>query len=147
TVILYEMIIKKIIYLSFVILTIAAISSCSKKSEKTSSCTKDATIEYRWDNVSIETQTLNSSGTVTGSSFQYPAGYILLNPDHTYNRPSNGVTLNGGWEINSNCELALDKTTSDARTFAIDKVTVDSLVISRKDVSLSVKYVQRYKKH
>jgi hypothetical protein len=142
---------KTTIHLALLVLITAAFSACSKKSDSgkgnTKTCTDPASIEYRWDNVSIETQNLNSSGGVTGSSFQYPVGYFQLNADHTYNRPSDGVTLNGAWEINTNCELVLDKTTSDTRTFAIDKVTADSLVISRKDASLNVKYVQRYKKH
>ncbi|SHN17824.1 hypothetical protein [Mucilaginibacter sp. OK098] len=109
-------------------------------------CPETAKLLFRWDNTVIESEYFNSSG-VYSTSVQYPDGFFTLNADNTYNRISNGVSLNGVWEINDACQLVLDKSTSNERSFEVQKVTADSLVIWRKDVPNGVNYLQRYKKH
>lgn len=110
------------------------------------SCPETEKLLYRWDNTVIESQYFDNTG-VTSTGVQYPDGYFTLNADHTYNRLSNSVSLDGVWEINDACQLVLDKSTPLERSFEVEKVTADSLVIWRKDVTLGVNYLQRYKKH
>ena len=110
------------------------------------SCPETAKLLFRWDNTVIESEYFNSLG-VYSTDVQYPDGFFTLNSNKTYNRISDGVSLDGTWEINDACQLVLDKTTPLERSFEIQKVTADSLVIWRKDVANGVNYLQRYKKH
>ncbi len=109
-------------------------------------CPEVPLLEAQWDNTTIVTESFNSTG-VTGSSIDYPVGYFRLNADYTYNRVSDNVPLDGVWQINDACQLVLDKGTPIERTFDIQKLTPDSLIIWRKDISQGFNYLQKYKKH
>jgi hypothetical protein len=104
-------------------------------------------LEYRWDN----TKTLESfytGNSITSSIYIYPVGYFTMNPDASYNVVSNNVPYNGTWGIvQPGCKLVLDKGKAAERSFDIQKLTSDSLVIWRKDTAAKVNYFQYYKRH
>jgi len=89
-------------------------------------------------------QGYNAKNSNEGSYRIYPTGIFKLNSDSTYNVMSDDVPLNGKWMVNSDCSITLDQNSSNKRTFAIVKLTQDSLVISRKDESTLTIYTQHY---
>jgi hypothetical protein len=103
-------------------------------------------IIHRWDNTVIEQQTYNGEN-VYPSYTIYPNGNFTLNSDYTYTRLSNNDYLEGKWLVNSNCQLVLDKGTNLERSFDIQKLTADSLIIWRKDTLAHANYLQKYIKH
>jgi len=109
-------------------------------------CPDESKLANRWDNVSILEEYYTPNGALY-PSINFPDGYLKLNLNGTYNRPSNGVNLDGKWQINQKCRLELDKGTSIERAFDIQKLTADSLIIWRKDSVNSVNYLQKYVKH
>jgi hypothetical protein len=110
-------------------------------------CPDLTTLEYRWDNTAT-LETYYSGNFITSFNYIYPVGYFTLNKDASYNVLSNGISLNGTWGIiQPGCRLVLDKGKPLERSFDIQKLTADSLVIWRKDTTLKVNYFQYYKRH
>ena len=110
-------------------------------------CPDITRIENQWDNTDIVEQAYNSTS-ILSTSYVYPVGYFKLNSDLTYNVLSDGVPLNGTWQLDPNgCQLVLDKNTSIQRAFDIQLLTPDSLTIWRKDTIARMNYLQHYKKH
>ncbi len=117
------------------------------KKQNLPTCINVQSIEYQWNNSYILEQFYNGN-TIINSQIIYPVGYFTLNANGIYNVFSNGVPLNGIWEINPNtCKLTLDKGGLSERSFSIDLVTNDSLIISRKDTLNQVVYKQHYVKN
>lgn len=110
-------------------------------------CPSVTQLEQQWDNTYTLQQ--NYSDSVTYNPFYiYPTGYFKLNADFTYNVLSDGIPLNGKWELDQDgCLLVLDKKTNLQRAFDIQKITPDSLVIWRKDTISKVNYQQHYVKN
>lgn len=108
-------------------------------------CPSLSSLQYRWDNAVTQEASYKSGVAV---HYIYPVGYFKLNPDASYNVLSNNVALNGTWGIASEgCLLVLDKNKPNERSFDVQKVTADSLIIWRKDTVAKVNYLQYYKKH
>jgi hypothetical protein len=110
-------------------------------------CPDLASLQYRWDNVT----TLEASykgNSVFNTRYLFPVGYFKLNTDASYNVLSNGSAYSGTWGISQpGCLLVLDKNKPQERSFDVQKLTADSLVIWRKDTVTKVNYLQYYKKH
>jgi len=110
-------------------------------------CPSVSQLVAEWDNTYILEQNYNSTS-VYNTQYVYPTGYFTLNSDFSYNVLSDGVPLNGQWELDPNgCKLVLDKNTNLQRAFDIQKITADSLVIWRKDTVAQMNYQQHYIKH
>lgn len=110
-------------------------------------CPDVTKLEYQWNNTSIVEQSYTATS-VSSPVYIYPYGYFKLNSDLSYNVLSDGVPLNGTWQIDPNgCKLVLDKNTSLERAFDIQQLTADSLTIWRKDTIQKVNYLQHYKKN
>jgi hypothetical protein len=99
----------------------------------------------RWDNTTTEIQYYNDSE-VYYTEYIYPNGYFTL-LTNTYERLSNGDYLSGSWSVDSECRLVLDKGKSLERSFQIQKLTSDSLIIWRKDTVAHANYLQKYVRH
>ncbi|MDB5146689.1 MAG: hypothetical protein JWQ57_709 [Mucilaginibacter sp.] len=112
-------------------------------------CPTLAQLEQTWDNIDIRIDYV-TNGSFSGSSYVYPIGYFRLNANATYNVDSNGVPLDGSWQLldqSHGCPLVLDAGTSIQRSFDVTQITGDSLTIYREDLSNGAAYIQRYKKH
>lgn len=97
----------------------------------------------KWANAYTEIDTYSTTGTIIGRQFIYPYGYFKLNTDLSYNVLSDGVPLNGVWDVNANCQLVLDSNnTTLHRDFDVLKINNDSLVLRRKAGNLV--YTQHY---
>jgi hypothetical protein len=114
------------------------------KDPKLAPCFDIKQISQKWKNEYIQMQGYNAKNSNEGSYRIYPTGIFKLNSDSTYNVMSDDVPLNGKWMVNSDCSITLDQNSSNKRTFAIVKLTQDSLVISRKDESTLTIYTQHY---
>lgn len=99
-----------------------------------------------WDNTETEYQYYNDS-TIFSRSTIYPVGYFALRSNTTYARESNGDYLSGDWSVDGECRLVLDKGKYLERSFEIQKLTDDSLVIWRKDTVAHANYLQKYIRH
>ena len=109
-------------------------------------CPDVTALEYQWNNTYTVEENYGFNGVY--STTIYPVGYFKLNSDFTYNRPSDGVDLDGTWELDPNsCQLVLDLNTTNQRAFDIQQLTTDSLTIWRKDTVAKVNYLQHYKKN
>jgi hypothetical protein len=121
-------------------------------------CPSLASLEFRWDNA----YTLQASyqiDTLSKSQYIYAVGYFKLNADASYNvfvgtTPSAGsnVTaapvINGTWGISQpGCLLILDKNKPNERSYDVERLTTDSLIIWRKDTVIKMNYLQHYSKH
>jgi hypothetical protein len=131
----------------FFIICVLMLSIYSCKKHTTAPCIDLTLLENNWTNASIVEQSYNSSNVITGTSVVYPTGTFTLNSNGSYNVVSDGVPLNGVWEISkANCDLVLDVNTSSQRYFTVKKLTTDSLVISRTDSTNMIIYTQHYSK-
>ena len=109
-------------------------------------CPDLASIEYRWDNVSSWEIPYNSTKPATSNI--YTTGYFKLNADASYYMLNNNVTTNGTWGITSpGCLLVLDKNKPTEKSYDVQKLTADSLIIWRKDTLNKMNHLQYYKKH
>jgi hypothetical protein len=112
-------------------------------------CPELTSIAYRWDNVS--SWEIPYAGDKPVSHNIYTTGYLKLNPDASYyifTTTTTNATVSGTWGIASpGCLLVLDKNKSNERSYDVQKLTADSLVIWRKDTVAKVNYLQYYKKH
>ncbi|MFD0793248.1 hypothetical protein ACFQZX_06435 [Mucilaginibacter litoreus] len=99
----------------------------------------------QWDNTETEIQYYNENGSYS-SYIIHPAGYFTLSTN-TYERFSDGDFLAGNWKVDNECRLVLDPGTNLERSFEIQKLTNDSLVIWRKDLVNRTNYLQKYIKH
>lgn len=116
---------------------------------RTANCPQTIELLKQWDNSRTFYFDYNSStNSIVNPYLIFPVGYFKLNTDLTYNVLSDGVPLNGSWNLGQPyCMLDLDKTKTNARSFEVVKITTDSLVIWRKDVFASRAYLQYYLKH
>jgi len=98
----------------------------------------DGLIVKKWASAFIQTDTYNSSGTKTNTSFDHPAGFIQFKNDATYTIVSDGILVNGSWLFDHNCNLALTAGGSTGVTFEVVTLTTDSLIIRKKVNNLVV---------
>ncbi|MBL4676474.1 MAG: hypothetical protein JKY70_09770 [Mucilaginibacter sp.] len=100
-----------------------------------------------WDNTETEYQYYNDTE-IYDRWVEYPAGYFTIKSNTQYERLSNGNYLAGKWLVDGDCKLTLDKgDTRLERSFEIQKLTNDSLVIWRKDTLAHANYLQKYIRH
>lgn len=94
--------------------------------------------------------------TVYKSEYVKQSGFFRLNPDASYNVVFNSLIpgapppppVNGTWGVaQPGCLVVLDKNKTNERSFEVQKVNADSLVIWRKDtvnhLNLSRHYSRR----
>lgn len=119
------------------------ISTC--KNSGKSPCFDVKRVEARWTNVYTLVQHFDRHKQITGSYYLHPVGSFTLKNDGTYSVVSDDVPLEGTWHLNyQDCTITLDKENSDSRTFTVEKLTDDSLTISRTDTNNRVIYGQHY---
>ncbi|MFB9842158.1 hypothetical protein [Mucilaginibacter ginsenosidivorans] len=125
--------------------SILAISACRNSSK--SPCFDVKRVEKRWTNAYILVQHFDRDNKVTNSYYLHPVGSFTLKNDGTYSVISDDVPLEGMWHLNyQDCTITLDKGNTDSRTFAVEKLSDDSLIISRTDTANRVIYGQHYVK-
>jgi hypothetical protein len=109
-------------------------------------CAYQTLVTKKWLNTMIRTDiysTVNPN-TRLSSVKTYPVGFFNLQANGNYEVLSENIPQTGKWQINTaNCNLVLDGTTAQERSFEIVKSTNDSLIIKRK--SGSTIYTQYYK--
>lgn len=136
--------------LSFYLLCVLAMlcaMSCQKiqqnPNEDKCSYATDGSIVKKWASVSIQIDEFNSAGVKERTSFDHPAGFIQFNSTNKYNAVSDGLSAQGSWSFDANCNLTLDAGGALGVVLEVVKLTTDSLVV-RKKVGTSV-LTQRYK--
>ncbi|MFD2874576.1 hypothetical protein ACFS5N_18980 [Mucilaginibacter ximonensis] len=114
-------------------------------------CPSLASLQFRWD-LTFTTQSPYGVDTVFRNLIVPEAGYFRLYADASYdlvlagNPPPPPVT--GTWGIaNPGCVLILDKNKPNERSYEIQKLNTDSLVIWRKDTTAKQNYLRHYAKH
>ena len=68
----------------------------------------DGLIVKKWASVSTQIDDYNASGVKQKTSYDYPAGYLQFSSDNTYSAVSDGLSVNGKWSFDTNCNLGLD---------------------------------------
>jgi len=102
-------------------------------------------LEQRWANAYILVQHYDANNKIFGSYMMHPVGTFVLKSNGSYRVVSDDVPLDGKWQIGyPDCKITLDNGTDDKRTFVIEKLSNDSLIISRKDTLNMVVYIQHY---
>ncbi|TWR28221.1 hypothetical protein FPZ42_03130 [Mucilaginibacter achroorhodeus] len=100
-----------------------------------------------WDNTETEYQYYDDNE-IYSRYTERPVGYFWLKPNTMYERESNGNYLAGSWTVDGECRLTLDKGDKKLeRSFEIQKLTNDSLIIWRKDTLAHANYLQKYIRH
>ena len=95
-------------YFLIICALVVSIYSCKKHNNTPAPCVNLTLLENNWNNVSIVEQNYNSSNQITATNVIYPVGTFTLNSNGSYNVVSDGVPLNGVWEISkANCDLVL----------------------------------------
>lgn len=119
-------------------------------------CPELSSLQFRWDNAfTVQASYSINADTVYGVQYLRPAGYFKLNPDASYNVFVGTVNsapfpapTNGTWGIaQPGCLLILDKNKPGERSYEVQKLTADSLVIWRKDTIAKVNFLNHYSKH
>lgn len=109
----------------------------------------------RWD-MAFTLQIPYGIDTVYKSEYIKQSGYFRLNGDASYNVVSNSLTpgypppppVNGTWGVaQPGCLMVLDKSKINERSFEVQKVNGDSLVIWRKDTVNKLNLSRHYSKH
>ncbi|MFD2148224.1 hypothetical protein [Mucilaginibacter antarcticus] len=118
-------------------------------------CPTSGSLIARWD-MAFTLQRPYGIDTVYKSEFVKQSGYFRLNPDASYNVVFNSLTpgtppappVNGTWGVaQPGCLLVLDKNKTNERSFEVQKVNADSLVIWRKDTVNNLNLSRHYSKH
>jgi len=117
-------------------------------------CPNLPSLQFRWDNA-FTLAAPYGPDTVFKTIYLRQPGFFQLNADASYNlvqAPMNGMPppppLMGTWGIaQPGCLVVLDKRKPNQRSFEVQKLTKDSLVIWRKDTTAKVNYQQHYSKH
>ena len=118
-----------------------------KKSDVTP-CFEIKKLAQRWKNAHIAVQAYGINNKVLESYNLHPEGIFTLMNNGSYKVISDDIPLDGKWQIDyPGCKLTLDNGTNKQRTFVIEKLSNDSLVISRKDTLGMVIYTQHYKRN
>ena len=120
-------------------------------------CPSLASLRFRWD-MMFTMQSHYGSDTVSKSELIPEAGYLKLNADASYilvltnSLPSTTQppppAINGTWGItNPGCSLVMDKNKPNEKSYEIQKLTTDSLVVWRKDTLNKLNLLRHYAKH
>jgi hypothetical protein len=127
------------------LLTIPVLIIYTCKNSGKSPCFDVKRVEKRWTNVYILVQHFDRQHKITSSYYLHPVGSFTLRNDGTYSVVSDDVPLAGMWHLNyQDCTITLDKGNADSRTFVVEKLSNDSLTISRTDTPNRVIYGQHY---
>jgi hypothetical protein len=117
-------------------------------------CPTLASLQYRWDNA-YTLQSPYGLDTVYKTELVKQEGYFKMNVDASYNvytaaaygMPPPPPTT-GTWGIaQPGCLLVLDKNKTNERSYEVQKVNTDSLVIWRKDTVRKLNLLRYYSKH
>ena len=119
-------------------------------------CPSLQSLQYRWDNA-YTLQSPYGIDTVYKTELVRQEGYFRLNFDASYNvvtMPMPGTNMpapppiTGTWGITQpGCLLVLDKNKTNERSYEVQKVNADSLVIWRKDTVRKLNQLRYYSKH
>jgi hypothetical protein len=117
-------------------------------------CPSLASLGFRWDNA-FTLQAPYSIDTVFKEIRSNQSGYFKLNINASYNLilgAFNGMPpppqATGTWGIaQPGCLLVLDKNKTNERSYEVQKLTADSLVIWRKDTVVKQNFLQHFFKH
>ncbi|WP_299497049.1 hypothetical protein [Mucilaginibacter sp.] len=122
---------KKIIFWLLLPAVMLFTYSCKKTKIESQICLHNSSIDYlkRWAVVYTQTDNYDDQGHLLKSIIVYPNGYFQINSDFTYNLFSDGVPINGKWNINENCQFVLNPNTNNERRFSVTQLSVDSLTI------------------
>jgi hypothetical protein len=117
-------------------------------------CPSLPSLRFRWDNA-FTLQAPYGPDTVFKAIRTKQSGYFKLNTDASYNLilgAINGIPApppaTGTWGIaQPGCLVVLDKNKKNERSFEVQKLTADSLVIWRKDTVEKRNFLQHFFKH
>lgn len=118
-------------------------------------CPSLASLRFRWDMV-FTMQSRYAVDTVFKSERVPETGYLKLNADASYNvvLTTNSTPqtpppmITGTWGVtNPGCALVLDKNKPNEKSYEIQKLTADSLVIWRKDTTAKLNLLRHYIVH
>lgn len=118
-------------------------------------CPSFPSLIARWD-MAFTLQRPYGIDTVYKSEYVKQSGYFRLNPDASYNVVFNALApgtqpappINGTWGIaQPGCLVVLDKNKTNERSFEVQKVNADSLVIWRKDTLNKLNLSRHYSRH
>ncbi|MBC7398783.1 MAG: hypothetical protein H7289_02470 [Mucilaginibacter sp.] len=117
-------------------------------------CPNLASLQFRWDNA-FTLQAPYGTDTVFKTVRLKQSGYFKLNTDASYNLilgAFNGVPApppaTGSWGIaQPGCLMVLDKNKTNERSYEVQKVNTDSLVIWQKDTVKKLNQLRYYSKH
>lgn len=120
-------------------------------------CPSLATLRFRWD-MMFTLQSHYGVDTIFKSELVPETGYLKLNADASYNvvianNPPSSTQppppmFTGTWGItNPGCVLVLDKNKPNERSYEIQKLTTDSLVVWRKDTLAKLNLLRHYARH
>ena len=117
-------------------------------------CPTLASLQFRWDNA-FTLQAPYGPDTVFKAIYLRQPGYFKLNVDASYNLVMGGTSnmpppppVNGTWGLTQpGCLVVLDKNKPNEKSFEVQKLTADSLVIWRKDTVAKLNLLQHFSKH
>jgi hypothetical protein len=117
-------------------------------------CPTLASLQFRWDNA-FTLQSPYGVDTVYKTELVRQGGYFRLNPDASYTVVSvatNGYPasppITGTWGImQPGCLMVLDKNKTNERSYEVQKVNIDSLVIWQKDTVRKLNQLRYYSRH
>lgn len=111
-------------------------------------CPDLGNLSFRWDNAYTVTASYKTNPPILMK--EYATGYLRLNPNASYTVFSGGVAmpLSGTWGISQpGCLLVLDKNKPFEKSYDVQRLTTDTLVIWRKDTVAKMNFLQYYSKH
>src|ERR1700754_2912138 len=86
---------------------IGIITSCQKITPPSDSTrcahATDGLIVKKWSSVRTQTDTYNSGGAITKTTYDHPSGFIQFNSTGLYTAASDGIVVNGKWSFDKNC--------------------------------------------
>jgi hypothetical protein len=117
-------------------------------------CPTLASLQFRWDNA-FTLQAPYGPDTVFKAIYLRQPGYFRLNADASYNLVMSATSnmpapppVTGTWGVSQpGCLVVLDKNKPNERSFEVQKLTADSLVIWRKDTIAKKNFLQHFSKH
>jgi hypothetical protein len=135
---------KRYLYICFVLLTALYINACKKEVKSTNICLHDSSIDYmkRWAILTTQTDVFETNGAVKSRTVIHPNGFFQINSDFTYNLFSDDAPVNGKWNINKTCDFVLNPNTAKERRFLVITLSDDSLTLRQTSGLTSV--TQRY---
>jgi hypothetical protein len=118
-------------------------------------CPTFSSLIARWD-MAFTLQIPYGIDTTYKSEYIKQSGFFRLNPDASYNVVFNSLIpgtpppppVNGTWGVaQPGCLVVLDKNKTNERSFEVQKVNADSLVIWRKDTVNKLNLSRHYSRH